>query len=38
MARLPKALVVAALVLFLISDADVATNAAGGNLLPLAQW
>jgi hypothetical protein len=35
MARLAKALVVAALVLFLISGADVATKAAGDDLLPL---
>ena len=35
MARLAKALAIAALVLFLISGVDVATNAAGGDLLPL---
>jgi hypothetical protein len=35
MARLARALVVAAFVLFLISGVDVATNAAGGDLLPL---
>jgi hypothetical protein len=34
-ARLAKALSIAALILFLISGADVATNAAGGDLLPL---
>jgi hypothetical protein len=35
-ARLAKALAIAALILFLISGADVATNAAGGgDLLPL---
>lgn len=33
--RLAKALAVAALILFLISGIDVATNAAGGDLLPL---
>jgi hypothetical protein len=38
-AILAKALVVAALVLFLISGAGVATSAAGGDLLPIiAQW
>ena len=35
MARLAKALAIAALVLFLISGVDVATNAAGGQLLGL---
>jgi len=34
-ARLAKALTIAALILFLISGADVATNAAGGQLLGL---
>lgn len=33
--RLAKALAIAALILFLISGIDVATNAAGGDLLPL---
>ena len=33
--RLAKALAVAALILFLISGIDVATNATGGDLLPL---
>lgn len=33
--RLAKVLAVAALILFLISGIDVATNAAGGDLLPL---
>ena len=33
--RLARALAVAALILFLISGIDVATNAAGGDLLPL---
>jgi hypothetical protein len=33
--RLAKLLAVAALILFLISGIDVATNAAGGDLLPL---
>jgi hypothetical protein len=34
-ARLAKALAIVALILFLISGLDVATNAAGGDLLPL---
>lgn len=33
--RLAKALAIAALILFLISGIDVATNATGGDLLPL---
>ena len=33
--RLAKVLAIAALILFLISGIDVATNAAGGDLLPL---
>lgn len=35
MARLAETLAISALVLFLISGADVATNVAGGDLLPI---